>query len=183
MAEQATAAPARFRQLMRQSHQDADASRTAVAILRADSKVSQALERALAEAGLTLPQFNVLMELANSPKGALPLYELNANLISTPPNTSWLSTRMEGAGLVTKCRHAGDSRVVMLGLTEQGWSVLEQAAPLVFEAEKKLLGAYSRQDLCSLASLLDPVITACDGHGRARSGGGAVASSRQKGKS
>ena len=161
MAEAAKGAPARFRQIMRQSQRDADASRTAVAILRADSKVTQALERALAKADLTLPQFNVLMELAASPEGALPLYELNSHLISTPPNTSWLSSRMEGAGLVTKCRHVGDSRVVILRLTEQGWSVLEKAAPLVFEAEKKLLGTYSRQDLCSLANLLDPMITAC----------------------
>jgi DNA-binding MarR family transcriptional regulator len=164
---------------MRRSHRDVDASRTAVAILRADSKVSQALERALAKAGLSLPQFNILMELANSSDGALPLYELTARLISTPPNTSWLATRMEGAGLVTKCRHDGDSRVVILRLTEQGWSVLEKAAPLVFEAEKKLLGTYSRQDLCALANLLDPVISACESYERTRNSREAISSSGQ----
>ena len=86
--------PKRFERLMRQASRDRDASRVAVSILKADSRVAQTLERALAEAGLTLPQFNLLMELGASPNTALPLYEINARLISTPPNTSWLCTRM-----------------------------------------------------------------------------------------
>jgi DNA-binding MarR family transcriptional regulator len=149
---------ARFAELMRRAKRNKDMSRTAVSILRADSKVSQVLERALACAGLSLPQFNILMELASTPCGALPLYELNSRLISTPPNTSWLSKRMEEAGLVTKCKGPEDSRVVVLELTEGGWKALEAAAPLVFEAEKQLLANYSKAELCSLANLLDPLI-------------------------
>jgi DNA-binding MarR family transcriptional regulator len=149
---------ARFTEMMRRAKRNKDASRTAVAILRADSKVSQVLERALAKVGLTLPQFNVLMELASAPNTALPLYELNSRLISTPPSTSWLSKRMEEAGLVTKCPDSDDSRVVILRLAERGWAVLEEAAPLVFEAEKRLLASYSKSELCRLAELLDPVI-------------------------
>jgi DNA-binding MarR family transcriptional regulator len=133
-------------------------SRAAVAILKADSRVTQILERALAEVGQTLPQFNVLMELAASSEGALPLYELNSRLISTPPNTSWLSKRMEEAGLVTKDRDVSDSRVVVLKLTERGWATLGDAAPLVFQAEKDLFGTYSRNELRFLADLLDPII-------------------------
>ena len=147
----------RFGDLMRRAGRNQDASRAAVSILRADSKVGQVLERALACAGLSLPQFNVLMELASSAGAALPLHELTARLISTPPNISWLSTRMEGAGLVTKARDRNDSRVVILELTESGWVTLARAAPLVFEAEKKLLGAYSCDELRDLADLLDPL--------------------------
>jgi DNA-binding MarR family transcriptional regulator len=152
---------ARFTEMMRRAKRDKDASRTAVAILRADSKVSQLLERALAEAGLSLPQFNVVMELASSRDGELPLHELNSRLISTPPNTSWLSKRMEEAGLLTKVRDTQDCRVVNLKLTEQGWAALETAAPLVFKAEKRLLGAYSRDELRHLAGLLGPLIADC----------------------
>ena len=155
------AGQARFADMMRRAKRDKDASRTAVTILRADSKVSQALERALGKAGFTLPQFNVLMELASSPHGALPLYELNSRLISTPPSTSWLSKRMEEAGLVTKCPDSDDSRVVILRLTERGWTALEEAAPLVFEAEKRLLGSYSKDELRRLAVLLAPLVADC----------------------
>lgn len=144
----------RFRDLMRQAKRDRDASRVAVSILKADSRVAQTLERALAEAGLTLPQFNLLMELAASSDAALPLYEINARLISTPPNTSWLCTRMEQNRLVKRRRDANDARVVIVELTANGWAALAEAAPLVFQAEKELLGDYSRAELRTLADLL-----------------------------
>jgi DNA-binding MarR family transcriptional regulator len=146
--------PRRFRELTRRARRDRDASRVAVGILKADSRVAQALERALAKAGLTLPQFNVLMELAATNGGALPLYQLNSRLISTPPNTSWLSSKMVDAGLVTKTRDSGDARVMILELTEQGWEALERAAPLAFSAERQLLGEYSKDELRVLADLL-----------------------------
>ena len=148
----------RFRQLITSAKGDRNASRAAVAVLRADSKVAQMIERALAEAGLTLPQFNILMELAATEEGELPLYELNARLISTPPNTSWLSKRMEEMGLVTKTRDELDSRVVILKITRKGWSALEEAAPLVFAAEKRIFAGYSRGDLRRLSELLDRVL-------------------------
>src|SRR5687768_13228483 len=108
-----TGSPARFTEMTKRAGRNKDASRAAVSILKADSHVSQVLERALRGAGLSLPQFNVLMELASSPDGALPLYEMNKRLISTPPNTSWISTRMVESGLVTKERSRSDSRVVI----------------------------------------------------------------------
>ena len=132
-------APTRFEDLMHRSNRDRAASKAIVGILRADSKAAQALERALGKGGLTLPQFNVLMVLAASPEGRLPIFELNAQLVSTPPNTSWLSNRMQERGLVRKSKSPDDGRVVMLELTEKGWRALAKAAPLVFEAEKKLL--------------------------------------------
>jgi DNA-binding MarR family transcriptional regulator len=144
----------RFRDLMRQAKRDRDASRVAVSILKADSRVAQTLERALAEVGLTLPQFNLLMELAASSDAALPLYEINARLISTPPNTSWLCTRMEQNRLVKRRRDANDARVVIVELTTNGWAALAEAAPLAFQAEKELLADYSRAELRTLADLL-----------------------------
>ena len=154
MVSDKTAASRRFRNVMARARRDNDASRVAISILKADSKVAQALERALAEADMTLPQFNLLMELAASPDAALPLYEINARLISTPPNTSWLCARIERAGLVRRRRDANDARVVIVGLTEKGWAALAKAAPLVFEAEKKMLADYSRDELRSVAELL-----------------------------
>ncbi|MDQ3941024.1 MAG: MarR family transcriptional regulator [Actinomycetota bacterium] len=148
------AEPQRFRDLMRRANRDRDASRVAVSILKADSKVAQMLERALADGGLTLPQFNLLMELAASPDASLPLYEINARLISTPPNTSWLCTRIEQGGLVKRRRDESDARVVIVQLTEKGWTALAKAAPLVFQGEKELLASYSRAELRSLAELL-----------------------------
>lgn len=146
--------PQRFKALMDRSRRDWAASKVVVGILRADSKAAQAIERALAEVDLTLPQFNVLMVLAASDSGSLPLFELNAQLVSTPPNTTWLTNRMQEKGLVTKTRDAHDGRVVLLGLAGRGWDVLGRAAPLVFDAEKELLRGFSRKELATLGDLL-----------------------------
>lgn len=126
----------------------------AVSILRAHSRVAQTLERALAGADLTLPKFNLLMELAASPGATLPAYEINQRLISTPPNTSWLCSRMEAEGLVSRHRHPDDARVVVVELTARGWAALGRAAPRVFAAEKQLLDSYSRAELRMLGDLL-----------------------------
>src|SRR5687768_1547237 len=116
-------------ELMHRSERDWTASKAIVGMLRADSKAAQAIERALAVADLTLPQFNLLMVLAASPTGRLPIFELNAQLVSTPPNTSWLTDRMQERGLVRKSRSPEDGRVVVLTLTEKGWRTLAKAAP------------------------------------------------------
>ncbi|WP_370327533.1 MarR family winged helix-turn-helix transcriptional regulator [Euzebya sp.] len=152
--------PARFTALARGAGRDRERSRAAVAVLRANATVSRALDRALAEAGLTLPQFNVLMELAVTPDGALALYELNDRLVTTPPNMSWLSGRMADAGLVTKQRSAADARVAVLALTEAGWAALERALPLVSDAERALLAAYEPAELAVMAELLSRLVGA-----------------------
>ena len=146
--------PQRFRALALRSGRDRTASGAAVAILKADSRVAQAVERALLRAGLTLPQFNVLMELASTDGGALPLHELNRRLISTPPNTTYLSNKMEQGRLVTKARDNADSRVVILTITEVGWSALDEAAGLVFSEEKKLFAPFTREELRTISTLL-----------------------------
>ncbi len=149
-----TEEPERFRQMTAAAGRNRDASRTAVEILRAASRVSRVIDAALSEADLTLPQFNILMELASTPDASLPLYEVNARLISSPPNTSWLTTKMEQAGLITKTRAHHDARVVELALTEDGWAALERAMPLVFSAEIDLLAGYTRDELRDVAWLL-----------------------------
>lgn len=143
---------------MREAGRDTVASKVVVSVLRAESKAAQALERVLAGADLTLPQFNVLMVLAATPGGELPLFELNADLVSSAPNMSWISNRMEERGLVRKRRDEDDRRVVLLGLTESGWKALARAAPLVFEAEKELVGGLSRAELTTLGNLLGDLL-------------------------
>lgn len=146
--------PPRFRAMARRAGRDHAASSAAVAILKAQSLVSRVVERALGSAGLTLPQFNVLMELAATPDGALPLHQLTSRLIGSAPNTSWLSTKMTQAGLVTKGKDDRDARVVILAITDDGWAALDRAAPLVFAAEQDLLQDYEPEELRTISTLL-----------------------------
>lgn len=151
-------APERFKELMRRSDRDWAASKAIVGVLRADSKAAQALERALGEAGLSLPQFNVLMVLAASPDARSPIFELNAKLVSTPPNTSWLSDRMQERGFIRKSKSPDDGRVVVLTLTEKGWRALAEAAPLVFDTERELLARFTKAEIRTLGQLLSRLL-------------------------
>lgn len=144
--------------LSRRAARDLDASRAALAVMRASSLLSREIERTLADADLTLPQFNVLMELAAEPDSALPMHVLADRLIATPPSLSWLTNRMSDNGLITKERSTEDARVVLLAVTEAGWKVLEQAMPRVFDIEKLLWQGYRKDDLRVVVKLLKPLL-------------------------
>lgn len=146
--------PARFTELTRRSDRNWAASHAIVSILRAESKAAQELERALTPAELTLPQFNILMVLAAAEDSRLAMFELSRQLVTSAPNLSWLTTRMEERGLIRKERDDTDRRVVMVELTRAGWGLLERAAPLVFERERELLRGFSAADLRALGDLV-----------------------------
>lgn len=133
-------------------------SAAAVTVMKAGSRLARAIERSLTDTQLTLPQFNVLMELAGSEGGVLPMHEMTDRLISTPPSMSGLTARMRDLGLITKQRSDDDERVVLLGITDAGWEALEEAMSRVFAAEKELVGNYSRSDLRQIVDLLGPLI-------------------------
>ena len=149
--------PARFDALMRASKRDREVSRAILALLRADGCVSRALEEALAPAGLTLPKFNVLMELASSPDGRLPLHEIVRRLVKSAPNISALIDRLEADGLVCRSRESSDRRVVTASLTNKGWDALRRGGPPLFEAEKRVLEEITPQDRETLARLLEAI--------------------------
>jgi DNA-binding MarR family transcriptional regulator len=153
-----TSGAERFEATARRAGRSRDTSRAAVTVMKAGAKLGQAIERALAEADLTLPQFNVLMELAAVPDGIVPMHAMVERLIGTPSSLSWLTTRMRERGLITKERDVTDARVVQLAITEAGWDALEQAMPRVFATEQQLLSQLGRGDLRTLASLLDPLL-------------------------
>ncbi len=149
----------RFRDAEDRAGRNRDASRAAVAIMTAGSRLAREIERSLSDADLTLPQFNVLMVLAASDEGHLPMHTVIERLISTPSNLSFLSTRMAERGLVTKHRSDEDARVVVMAITESGWDAVEAAMPLAFATEKALLQEHRRSDLRDIVRLLRPLIT------------------------
>lgn len=152
------AASTRFDEATGNAGRQRTVSAAAVAVMKAGSRLARVIERSLADTQLTLPQFNVLMELAASPDGVLPMHDMTARLISTPPSMSGLTSRMRDLGLVTKQRSSDDERVVMLAITEAGWDALKQAMPRVFDAEKELLEAHSGSGLRQIVELLEPLI-------------------------
>jgi DNA-binding MarR family transcriptional regulator len=68
-----------------------------------------------------------------------------------------LVARMTGAGLLARQRAAGDARTNMVHLTERGRELLEEAAPKVTRADKrllKLLPGKKREEFVEMLQLL-----------------------------
>ncbi len=146
----------RFARLMRASGRDLAVSMPVIALLRADGRLTAAIERAVAPA-LTIPQFSVLMELAAAPSGRLSLCEVGRRCLKSPPNITSIVDRLESAGLVRRIRDDSDRRVVLAEITDSGWEALDLAAPRVFAAEREALEGLAPTERAALSGLLDRV--------------------------
>jgi MarR family 2-MHQ and catechol resistance regulon transcriptional repressor len=154
---------ARFEDVWRSTNRDLRVSRPVLALIRAEVRVTRALERALAAAGLTPPKFNVLMELAAAPDGRLPLCAIGRRLLKSAPNVTALIDRLEVDALVRRVRDSRDRRVVQAEITEHGWKALGPAATAVFAAEREVLRHLTAEDRGHLLGLLSRVGEPGDG--------------------
>jgi DNA-binding MarR family transcriptional regulator len=100
-------------------------------LLEAHAQVTELLERELvAERGLPLSRYDVLLNLAEAPGGRLRMQELSASVLLSKSGLSRLVDRMVEAGLVRRERCEDDRRGWFAVLTDQGRSALRRAAPV-----------------------------------------------------
>jgi DNA-binding MarR family transcriptional regulator len=92
-------------------------------------RLKAALHRELQrEAGLSGPDYSVLVRLSEAPDGRLRAYEIGAATGWEKSRLSHHLTRMEQRGLVARRQCAG-SRFFDVVLTDQGRNAVEEAAP------------------------------------------------------
>ena len=100
-------------------------------LLEAHAAVTELLEHELvAERGLPLSRYDVLLNLAEAPDSRLRMQELSASVLLSKSGLSRLVDRMVKAGLVRRERCEDDRRGWFAVLTDQGRSALRRAAPV-----------------------------------------------------
>jgi DNA-binding MarR family transcriptional regulator len=100
-------------------------------LLEAHATVTELLEHELvAERGLPLSRYDVLLNLAEAPDSRLRMQELSASVLLSKSGLSRLVDRMVEAGLVRRERCEDDRRGWFAVLTDQGRSALRRAAPV-----------------------------------------------------
>jgi DNA-binding MarR family transcriptional regulator len=100
-------------------------------LLEAHATITELLERELvAERGLPLNRYDVLLNLAEAPGGRLRMQELSASVLLSKSGLSRLVDRMVEAGLVRRERCEDDRRGWFAVLTDQGRGALRRAAPI-----------------------------------------------------
>lgn len=103
-----------------------------VQLQRAASRLMDEVARLLKPAGLRPTQYNVLRILRGARPDPLNCGEIAERMITREPDLTRLLNRMEEAGLVSRCRHDADRRVVRVTITPEGLKLLKSLdAPML----------------------------------------------------
>ena len=129
------------------------------AFLAAGALVGRHVEQQLkADAGLSHPQYEILVRLAGTPDGQLRMSELANALLTTKSGLTYQVTQLEKAGLVRRHGCPSDERGVIAALTDAGRERLEAAAPgHVALVRELLIDVLSEDQLTVLANGLSKV--------------------------
>jgi DNA-binding MarR family transcriptional regulator len=130
---------------------------TWVRFLRAHSAIVGKLNAELvAEHGLTINDFEVLLHLSWAPEQAMRRVDLAASVLLTPSGITRLLDGLERSGFVTREACATDRRVVYAKLTPQGNEKLQAARETHLAGVYRLfVDPFSETELASLSELLD----------------------------
>lgn len=128
--------------------------------LRLNALLPAVLHRELqADAELSLPDFEVLVQLTDTPEGRVRVTDLARELNWERSRLSHHITRMESRGLVerTDCRE--DGRVAWVVLTKKGRAAIERAAPGHASTVRRLIfDDLTSQELKVMNGVIDKVL-------------------------
>jgi DNA-binding MarR family transcriptional regulator len=114
----------------------------------------EARQRVVTRWNLTLPQFEVLAELARADDGGFTFVELSRLLLVTSGNLTGIVDRLEEQRLVQRRPDAKDRRVIRVALTERGRRVTDQMLPAHAADIEEILSFMPRTALTELSDLL-----------------------------
>lgn len=144
----------------------ADEQRAWRAYMRATTLLTARLNRLLqADSGLSLPEYEVLVQLSEAPNGKLRPFQLGLALEWEQSRLSHLLSRMSRRGFVVRRDCVGDRRGAEVVLTMAGRAAIESAAPghvaavrrLVFDRmDSEQAAAFGQAFEAILAGLEDP---------------------------
>ena len=138
---------------------DAQEMRAWRSFLTASSLLDRSIDQQLKEsAGLSHPQYEILVRLADAPGGELRMTELADALLTSKSGLSYQVTQLERAGLVRRRSCPTDVRGVYAVLTAEGREALRRAAPgHVALVRELLIDVLKPEQLAVLADALDEV--------------------------
>ena len=112
---------------------------------------------------MSMPDFEVLVHLTDSPEGRVRVTELARLLQWERSRVSHHVTRMERRGLVERTECAEDGRGAFVAITSAGRAAIEQAAPGHVRAVRRLMfDALNEEERAALAAVIDKLLARTD---------------------
>jgi DNA-binding MarR family transcriptional regulator len=116
------------------------------------------LERELQPFGLTMNDYEILVNLSETSEHRMRMSELAARTLQSKSRLSHQITRMENAGLVRRESCESDKRGLFAVLTERGWETMRTVAPHhVASVRRHFVDLLGPDGLDALHKFLTPV--------------------------
>lgn len=133
--------------------------------LRLNALLPGVLHRELqSDADLSLPDFDVLVQLTDNPDARVRVTDLARGLHWERSRVSHHVTRMERRGLVRREECRDDGRGAFVVLTEQGRAAIDRAAPAHVATVRRLVfDALTPQETAVMATVIDKVLARLEG--------------------
>lgn len=128
--------------------------------LTLNARLSATLQRELQDdAGLSMPDYEVLVHLTDSPESRIRVTDLARLLQWERSRVSHHVTRMESRRLVQRKECSEDARGAFVVITPQGRAAIEQAAPGHVNAVRRLIfDALSPEEIDAFAAIIDKAL-------------------------
>jgi DNA-binding MarR family transcriptional regulator len=132
--------------------------------LTLNARLSATLHKELQDdSGLSMPDFEVLVHLTDSPQGRIRVTDLAKALQWERSRVSHHVTRMERRRLVQRVECAEDGRGAFIVITPRGRAAIEQAAPGHVNAVRRLVfDALSDEEVNAFATIIEKALTQLD---------------------
>lgn len=127
--------------------------------LAAHKLLAHRLDRELQETGLSLNDYEILVNLSESPGRRMRMSDLADATIQSRSRLSHQISRMESKGLVTRKTCDDDRRGTYAVLTEHGWETMLKVAPMhVASVRYHFIDRLSPELIGALEAAYTPVI-------------------------
>ncbi|WUH98040.1 MarR family transcriptional regulator [Spirillospora sp. NBC_00431] len=148
---------------------DDDEQETWRAFLWTSRLLNEALDRQLQrDSGMPHAYYMILAMLSESPGRARTMTELAEIVHSSPSRLSHAVNRLEEAGWVRRTKNGTDRRTTVAELTDEGFAVLEKAAPgHVAEVRRHLFDPMTREQMLEFRETLHALLAVLDPDGEA----------------
>jgi DNA-binding MarR family transcriptional regulator len=132
--------------------------------LTLNARLSATLHKELHDdAGLSMPDYEVLVHLTDNPQGRIRVTDLARLLQWERSRVSHHATRMERRRLVQRVECAEDGRGAFIVITPQGRAAIEQAAPgHVTTVRRLVFDVLSPEELDAFATIIDKGLAQLD---------------------
>jgi DNA-binding MarR family transcriptional regulator len=135
--------------------------------LKLNAELSALLQREMQDdAGLSMPDFAVLVHLTDNPDGRIRVTDLAQLLLWERSRVSHHVTRMERRGLIERAECVEDGRGAFVAVTPAGRAAIEQAAPGHVRAVRRLMfDPLSSEEIDCLGTSIDKLLKRLDSTG------------------